>query len=501
MNKANILLVDDQPGKLLSYQSILDDLGENLVLARSGREALQQLLRLDFALILLDVVMPEMDGFETATLIRQHPRLEDTPIIFLTAFSTSDLDRLKGYTLGAVDYVFAPVVPEVLRAKVMVFVELHRKRQELAAINDLMRAEIAERTQAEERFRVLLEAAPDAMVIIDRNGVITMVNSRTVEVFGYERRELIGQPVEMLVPEAARGRHVEHRARYFADPRARPMGSGMDLQGIRKDGTKFPVEIGLSPLQTPEGMLVYGAIRDISERQFIETRLRQSERLAAIGEMVTGLAHESRNALQLMQASLEMLARRLGQGPEQELVQEIQHAQDRLHHLFGEVGGYAAPIRFACEDRELAGLWREAWRQLSTRAQSREACLLERIGSTDLHCRVDPFSMERVFRNVLENSLAACPDPVEIEIQCSDARLGNRAAVRVLIRDNGPGLTAEQRQKIFVPFYTTKARGIGLGMPIAKRIVEAHGGRIAVDAGPCAGATIEITLPRSGKGV
>ncbi|MGH7451145.1 MAG: response regulator, partial [bacterium] len=135
MEKVNILMVDDQPGKLLSYEAMLEELDENLVLARSGREALQYLLKQDFALILLDVIMPEMDGFETARLIRQHPRLEQMPIIFVTALSTSDLDRHKGYALGAVDYVFVPVVPEILRAKVSVFVELYRKRQELQSLN------------------------------------------------------------------------------------------------------------------------------------------------------------------------------------------------------------------------------------------------------------------------------------------------------------------------------------------------------------------------------
>jgi len=112
MEKVNILLVDDQPGKLLSYQAILAEVGENLVLARSGLEALQLLLKQEFALILLDVVMPEMDGFETATLIRQRPRFKDTPIIFITAYSASELDRLKGYELGAVDFVFAPIVSQ-----------------------------------------------------------------------------------------------------------------------------------------------------------------------------------------------------------------------------------------------------------------------------------------------------------------------------------------------------------------------------------------------------
>ena len=120
MEKVKILLVDDHPDKLLTYQAILDQLGETLVLARSGRDALRSLLKQDIALILLDVVMPGMDGFETAKLIRENPRLEQIPIIFVTALSTSDMDRLKGYELGAMDYVYAPIVPEVLRAKVSV---------------------------------------------------------------------------------------------------------------------------------------------------------------------------------------------------------------------------------------------------------------------------------------------------------------------------------------------------------------------------------------------
>jgi two-component system, sensor histidine kinase and response regulator len=127
--KVNILMVDDQPGKLIAHEAILQDLGENVVTATSGREALECLLKQDFAVILLDVNMPGMDGFETAELIRQRPRFEKTPIIFITAYNTSDIDRLKGYRLGAVDYMFLPVIAEVLKAKVSVFVELARQTQ------------------------------------------------------------------------------------------------------------------------------------------------------------------------------------------------------------------------------------------------------------------------------------------------------------------------------------------------------------------------------------
>src|SRR5215467_8930182 len=133
--KVNILLVDDQPARLLTYQAVLADLGQNLVSARSGREALEKLMQEEFALVLLDVSMPDMDGFEAAQLIHEHPRFERTPIIFVTGVHVSELDRLKGYKAGAVDYVSIPVIPEILRSKVSVLVELHCKRRELSELN------------------------------------------------------------------------------------------------------------------------------------------------------------------------------------------------------------------------------------------------------------------------------------------------------------------------------------------------------------------------------
>ena len=155
--KVNILLVDDQPQKLLSYEAILAPLGENLVCASSGTEALKILLQQNIAVILLDVVMPGMDGFETASVIRAHPRFRNTPIIFVTAVSTSEVARLKAYELGAVDYVFVPVVPEILRAKLAVFVELHRKTRELQALNRNLEQRVAERTRELEKTLAALK--------------------------------------------------------------------------------------------------------------------------------------------------------------------------------------------------------------------------------------------------------------------------------------------------------------------------------------------------------
>jgi signal transduction histidine kinase len=167
--KVNILMVDDQPAKLLSYEAILEDLGEHLIKATSGREALEQLLKNDIAIVLMDVSMPEMDGFELAAMIRQHPRYQKTAIIFISAVRHTDFDRLKGYEVGAVDYIPVPVVPEILRAKVSVFADLYRKTRQLEALNqDLERrveertAELAAAVAREREARLAAEAATRA---------------------------------------------------------------------------------------------------------------------------------------------------------------------------------------------------------------------------------------------------------------------------------------------------------------------------------------------------
>src|SRR5437763_14645497 len=144
--KVNVLLVDDQPAKLLSYEVMLEPLGENLVKAASAKEALEHLLKLDIAVVLVDVCMPELDGFELAAMIREHPRFQKTAIIFISAIHLTDVDRLRGYEMGAVDYVPVPVVPEVLRAKVKVFAELYRKTRELERMNAELEHRGADRT-------------------------------------------------------------------------------------------------------------------------------------------------------------------------------------------------------------------------------------------------------------------------------------------------------------------------------------------------------------------
>src|SRR6266481_5950122 len=188
-----ILLVDDNPDNLVSLEAALEGLGQELVLANSGMEALRHLLDYDFAAILLDVKMPEMDGFQTAELIRARRRSRDIPILFLTGYK-SDEHLFRGYDLGAVDFLFKPIVPEILRSKVSVFVELSRNTA-------LLRRQTAILSKAEQKFRYLLEAAPDAMIISSEDGEISLVNSQVEVIFGFHRNELIHESIRALVPE------------------------------------------------------------------------------------------------------------------------------------------------------------------------------------------------------------------------------------------------------------------------------------------------------------
>jgi PAS domain S-box-containing protein len=282
--KVKILLVDDNPDNLVSLEAALDSLNEDLVSARSGTEALRYLLENDFAAILLDVKMPDMDGFETAELIRSRKRSQHTPILFLTAYRNEE-HLFRGYDLGAVDFLFKPIVPEILRSKVAVFVELSRSAQ-----RQRKQAEIL--AKAELKFRSLLEAAPDAMLITTAEGEIVLANSRSDDLFGYSRQELLGQNIRVLVPSWTLNSY-----------------NVGELTAVCKEGSTFPSEISSSPLQTEEGLLITSAVRDISERKRAEQRI--AEQTQQLHEANRELRHLSSRIVAIRDEERRRLGREL----------------------------------------------------------------------------------------------------------------------------------------------------------------------------------------------
>jgi signal transduction histidine kinase len=227
-----------------------------------------------------------------------------------------------------------------------------------------------------------------------------------------------------------------------------------------------------------------------------QQRAVQAERLAAIGQMMAVLTHESRNAFQRLQANLEMLHGEVSDRPEAlALADRAIKAQADIQRLFRDVHEYARPMQLDLEPCDLGDAFRGAWAQLAAQRMNRNIQLTTEASGINLACRADCFRVEQVFRNLLENALAACKDPVELTVHWSQVQLGGEAAVRFVLQDNGPGLSLEVKERLFEPFFTTKSKGTGLGMAIAKRIVESHGGRIAAANGQV-GAEFIITLPR-----
>ncbi len=244
-------------------------------------------------------------------------------------------------------------------------------------------------------------------------------------------------------------------------------------------------------------------LRQLAEKRQAElalkaanARMLQAERLAAIGQMMTGLVHESRNALQRSEACLEMLGLNLqGQQDSLDLIARVQKAQKKLYELFEEVRNYAAPIKLQRAEHNLRDILEETWDNLVWARQGRNVSFKLPKSGTSPRCSVDANRLDQVFRNIFENSLAACADPVRIEITWKPTTLDGRSAWQLSIADNGPGMTSEQRQKIFEPFFTTKPTGTGLGMAISKRIIDEHNGLIAVSELRAEGTEIVITLP------
>jgi PAS domain S-box-containing protein len=368
--------------------------------------------------------------------------------------------------------------------------------------------DISERKRAEEAVRherdfaeSLIDTAQAIVLLLDPQGRIVRFNKFFEELAGYRLAEVQGKDwFDLFLPERDRKATRELFQRAAGGEPTRGNVNAL----VTREGTEREISWWDKTLKDPQGatlgLLAIG--HDVSELKRAQERVLQSERLAAIGQMVTGLAHESGNALARSQSCLEMLAWEVEDRPEAlRLIERIQKAQDHLAQLYQEVRGYAAPLKLERDEWNLSAVWRQAWDNLALLRQGRDAALSEEPSGTDLLCQVDPFRMEQVFRNILENSLAACSDPVRIVVRCGAAELDGHPAVRASVRDNGPGLGPEQRQRIFDPFFTTKTKGTGLGMAIVKRIVEAHGGRIAVGPPPAAadtagGAEIVITLPR-----
>ncbi len=480
--KVNILMVDDQPAKLLSYEAILGELDENLIKASSGREALEVLLKTDVGVVLMDVSMPELDGFEMAEIIRQHPRFQKTAIIFISAVHLTDLDRLKGYQRGAVDYISVPVVPEVLRAKVSVFAELHRKRRQLETLNHDLERRVFERTQelqeSETQFRTLANSIPQLAWMASPGGDVFWYNQRWYDYTGTTSQEMQGSNWHKL-------HHPDHVARVVQGLKhswatGEPWEDTFPLRG--KDGEYCWFLSRAVPVFDSHGTITrwFGTCTDISRQMATEEALRKTERLAAMGRVAAIIAHEINspleaitNAFYLLEShpSLDDEARSYTRMASEELARICHITRQSLS--FYRESQQAMPVSVATILNDVL--------EFQSRHLRLNGVELVKDFRGNGHILAYPAELKQVFLNLIGNALQAMPEGGRLRVSIRETSERGRTprGVKISVCDTGSGIRPENAKRLFEPFFTTKStKGTGLGLWISKGIVQKYDGTI-----------------------
>ena len=427
---------------------------------------------------------------------------------------------------------------------------MDERNNPLLAAVERLRTDLVQSRLLGERFRRLVESAPDAIVVVDAKGKIVMVNGQAEALFGYPRDEMLGQAVEMLVPDALRGRHIKHRDGFINNSSVRPMGTGMDLSGQRKDGSQVPVEISLSPLEAPEGLMVAAAIRDITaqrqaqealkraydemedrvrertaeleqanlalqaemaDRHKAEQALYQAQKMEAVGQLTGGVAHDFNNLLTVVMGNLQLLANQLkNDSLGTELIQAAIKAAKRGAELNRTLLAFSRKQRLAPEpvdfNEMISGIAQMLRRTLGEQVQ-----ILLKPAASLPRAMADPAQLETALLNLAVNARDAMPEGGKLTIETATMFFDEHSAelegdvvpgryVLLAVSDTGSGMPPEVVARAFEPFFTTKetGKGSGLGLAMVYGFVKQSGGHVKIYSESGLGTTVKIFLPQSG---
>jgi PAS domain S-box-containing protein len=522
---ARVLLVDDDERNLLALQTVLDDLGE-VVLARSGEEALRHLLKGEFAVILLDVYMPGMDGYETAQIIRRREQTKSIPIVFLSAVNKEAEHLMRGYSMGAVDYVFKPVDPIILRSKVAVFVDLFEKTKEieakarqeqelldanLRANSERLRAE-QELRRAEQRQAVIIQSLPMVLYLEpydSRRRIPNYLTGDIEAICGFTYEELLSDP-QMWIDRL----HPDDRNKVIAALEARRRSGKMSIEYRWQcaDGQFKHVLDQAVLLKDADGRPIEfaGTITDVSEQRSLESQLVQAQKMDAIGKLTGGIAHDFNNLLAAVIGGLSLLERKVTLEDEhQRILGMTKRAAEQGSDLVRRLLAFARRQKLEPRAVDIEAL-RQAVSDLLTHTLGGLIKIDWTIAEGAWDAYVDQAQLELALVNLIINARDALPGGGSVTITADNQAVAedNPSAlqagdyVRISVRDDGTGISPDVIEKVMDPFFTTKAvgKGSGLGLSMVYGFAKQSGGAFRIESQLDEGTTAELWLPRAPAG-
>lgn len=520
----NILMVDDHPENLLALEAVLSSPNYQLVSATSGKEALKYLIKQEFAVILLDVQMPGLNGFETAKLIRAREKTKHTPIIFITAISQDRENVQRGYSVGAIDYIFKPFHPETLKQKIEKFVEIHQKYEEkishteeqysmeleeirreqfidlekmveertfeFLSANEKLKQEIKERKKiaehllaSQERFRKVFHASPNLMAIVStKDETYIDVNTSWLQYTGYLYDDLNNQRF--------------HLAQFVEEETENPIRleqpiRNMKIQYRTKKGDKRSGLLSSEMIDIDSEPCILLVLTDITEKVLLEKGISRLDQLNLIGEMAAGIAHEIRNPMTTVYGFLQIAK---GGQVSNEYIDLMLAELDRANSIITEFLNLAKNKVSHKKMYELNAIIESLFPLMQAEAlrSGKQVVLQLDPNCTDIF--IDEKEIRQLILNIALNGFDAMTSGGKLTI----GTYNDEHAVILTIRDTGPGISPEVLEKMGTPFFTTKDNGTGLGLAICFSIAKRHGADINIDTSPN-GTTFSIRFTKNSE--
>lgn len=516
----NILLVDDNPDNLLALEAVLDNKSYQLVKCLSGEEALRSLLKNEYAVIVLDVQMPGMDGFETARLIKSREKTKEIPIIFVSATRNESEHFYTGYSVGAIDYMIKPFNPQILRTKIEGFVSmyvsnkklqlqtelLHQKTRELEKMNKELLRTAYKLSKTEAQARIVRETSIDTMITFDRNGTILMANPALERMFGYREEEVAGKAMSLLIPAF---QEIDY-TRDASEPETGMHGKLIEVRPRRKDGRLFEAEIQIGTAKVDDEQIYACTISDITQRKQYEKEIVAAMEAAEIAsraksEFLAMVSHEIRTPMNGVLGMTALLLETELTDEQAEYADIIQKSGDALLSVINDILDYSKIESGKMELEEVPFQMKtcieETFDLFTAKSKQLELRMSYRIDpSVPEFIEGDITKLRQVLINLVGNAVKFTNEGgIDVEVMLA-ADYGSSIMLGISVKDTGIGISKESLPLLFKPFsqldssMTRKHGGTGLGLAICKNLIELMGGTIRVETDQGSGTTFMFTI-------